>query len=77
MSDKGLKYRVGIWGIDSDVEELSNWKEFENSIMMLEEEGDAGQLFNASVFLFTDNTTVEACLYKGTSSSPKLFDLAV
>ena len=29
------------------------------------------------MFLFTDNSTVEAALYKGSSSSRKLFDLAV
>jgi hypothetical protein len=29
------------------------------------------------VFFFTDNSTVEACLYKGNSSSPKLFKLMV
>jgi len=29
------------------------------------------------VFFFTDNSTVEAALYKGTSHSPKLFDLVI
>ena len=45
--------------------------------MMLEREGKTGNLFNASVFLFTNNSTVEACLYKGTPLSSKLFDLVV
>jgi hypothetical protein len=29
------------------------------------------------VFFYTDNSTVESCLYKGNSSSPKLFRLIV
>jgi hypothetical protein len=29
------------------------------------------------VFFYTDNATVESCLYKGNSSSPKLFRLIV
>ena len=54
-----------------------NWKEFESLVMMLEKEGKAGHLYNALGFLFTNNTTVESCLYHGTSSSKKLFDLVV
>ena len=58
-------------------EHLSNWKEFENVVDGLELEGADGLLFGASVFLATDNTTVEGCLYKGNSTSEKLFDLVV
>jgi hypothetical protein len=36
-----------------------------------------GNLTNASVYFFTDNSTVEFCLYEGNSSSLKLFRLMV
>ena len=43
----------------------------------MEEEGEAGRLDNAEMFLCTDNFTVETALYKGTSSSPKLLNLVI
>jgi hypothetical protein len=76
LSKKGIKYRIGLWGID-DEDESSNWKEFENQVEALEEEAAEGSLTNALVYFFTDNSTVEACLYKGNSSSVKLFKLMV
>ena len=36
-----------------------------------------GELKNAELFLFTDNTTVEYAYYKGNSSSPRLFNLVM
>jgi hypothetical protein len=76
LSPGGIKYRIGLWGAD-DEGESSNWKEFENQVEALEQEADDGNLANAMVFFFTDNSTVESCLYKGNSSSPKLFRLMV
>jgi hypothetical protein len=43
----------------------------------LEEEANKGNLQGAEIYLCTDNSTVEAALYKGTSSSEKLFALVV
>ena len=44
----------------------------------LEEEGTEGNLNNSEqVFMFTDNSTVESCVSRGSSSSPKLLSLVV
>jgi hypothetical protein len=72
----GIKYRVGTWGKDEE-NESSNYRELENCVSTLEAEGESGSLSGALVFLCTDNTTAEAGLYKGSSASPKLFELIV
>jgi hypothetical protein len=76
LSSRGIKYRIGLWGAD-DEDESSNWKEFENQVEALEQEAADGNLANSMVFFYTDNSTVESCLYKGNSSSSKLFELMV
>jgi len=71
------KYRVGIWGADTDTES-SNFREFSNLVETLEEENRLHKaLNNVTMVIATDNSTVEAALYKGNSSSEKLFDLVV
>jgi hypothetical protein len=75
-SGKGIFYRIGLWGRDSE-EESSNWREFENAVESCEHEAHEGRLEGSELFLFTDNSTVEAALYKGNSTSPKLFSLIV
>ncbi|KAI2509912.1 hypothetical protein MHU86_4477 [Fragilaria crotonensis] len=72
----GLNFRVGVWGSREDPES-SNWKEFTNVVESLEEEGAEGNLDRAEVFMFTDNSTVESCVSRGSSSSPKLLELVV
>jgi len=72
----GCAYRIGTWGSDSE-SESSNWREFTNSVECLEAEGVAGRLKNTMVFYFTDNSTVEACSYRGSSSSRLLHELVV
>jgi hypothetical protein len=72
----GLNFRIGVWGSKEDPES-SNWKEFKNVVEALEEEGADGNLDNAEVFMFTDNSTVESCVARGSSSSPKLLGLVV
>ena len=72
----GLSFRVGVWGA-ADREESSNWKEFTNVVESLEEEAAMGNLSDSEVFMFTDNSTVEACAVKGSSTSPKLLDLII
>ena len=71
-----IHYRIGTW---SSIEEnnSSNWREFENLVCTVEEAGKKGMLSGSTVLLATDNSTVEAALYKGNSSSEKLFDLVV
>ena len=72
----GFNFRVGIWS--SDVEdESSNWREFTNIVESLEDEARSGHLSHSEVFMFTDNSTVESCAIKGTSTSIKLLCLVV
>lgn len=74
----GFTFRIGVWG-SSDKEESSNWKEFTNVVEeALEEEARTENLDQSEIFMFTDNnSTVESCSYKGTSSSPKLLSLVI
>ena len=70
------KFRVGVWGKDMD-NDSSNFREFNNIVETIEEEEKLGNLNNVTLILATDNSTVESALYKGNSTSPKLFDLIV
>jgi hypothetical protein len=74
--EAGISIRIGVWSW-TESEESSNWKEFTNYIEALEAEGVAGRLYQTLVYLFTDNSTVEFALYKGTSSSWKLWELVI
>jgi len=74
---KYTKYRVGVWGVDTDADS-SNFREFANLVETLEAEDSVHKsLNNVTMIIATDNSTVEAALYKGNSSSEKLFDLIV
>ena len=73
---QGITYRISVWESDES-DESSNWREFTNVVESLEEEARAGHLNDSVVYFFTDNSTVEAALYKGTSSSPKLLELVI
>jgi hypothetical protein len=72
----GFNFWIGVWGAEED-EEPSNWKEFTNVVEALEEEGSDGNLNDSEVFMFTDDSTVESCVSRGSSSSPKLLALVV
>ena len=72
--DNKTTYRMGVWGKD-DEHNSSNWKEFQNFVESLEHEYSLGTLDGALMILAVDNATVESCIYKGNSSSPKLYDL--
>ena len=72
----GFTYRIGVWGAD-DASQTSNWKEFCNIVTALEDEAREGNLAHSEVIMFTDNSTVESCCTRGTSSSPKLLDLVI
>ena len=73
---RGISYRVGVYGSDMEGES-SNFRELSNVVLALEEEAATGSLNDAVVFFFTDNATVEAALYKGTSSNRKLLELVI
>jgi hypothetical protein len=76
LSDKGIRFRIGTWDSHTG-NESSNFREFENIVENLETEENDANLKGALVYLFTDNSTVEAAVYKGNSSSQKLFDLVL
>ena len=72
--DGRIYYRYGHW-CERVSEESSNYRELLNLVESLEAQVASGRLRGAEVFLFTDNSTAEAVFWKGTSQSPKLFDL--
>ena len=74
--DDNIRYRIGTWGADED-NSSSNFREFANVVETLEDEFNSNRLKDALVILATDNSTVECALYKGNSSSERLFDLVV
>ena len=76
QTEHGLRYRIETWDHDDDTES-SNFREFENVVCTLEEEVEQGRLHKSMIITATDNSTVESALYKGNSSSEKLFDLVV
>jgi hypothetical protein len=65
-----------MWGKDDEAAS-SNFIEFENVILTIEEEARSSLLKGSSLYLFTDNSTVEGALYKGNTPSQKLFNLIV
>ena len=68
-----MHYRIGTWGHDEE-DNSSNWREFENLVAGMEDAGKRGWLQGSIVLLATDNKVVERALFKGNSSSKKLFD---
>ena len=73
---KGIWYRHGIWGPET-AGNSSNFRELCNLVDSLEKLAAIGELGGTEVFLFTDNTVAESAFYRGTSASPKLFDLVL
>ena len=71
-----INYRIGTWSSEED-QNSSNWREFENLVCEVEYAGEQGWLNNSSILFATDNEVGESCLYKGNSTSVKLFDLIV
>ena len=77
LLDKGdVTYRIGTWS-SAESDNSSNWREFENLVSEIEKLGEAGKLTGAQVILATDNQVVESALYKGNSTSEKLYELVV
>jgi hypothetical protein len=75
-TNQGVRVRIGIWGQDSQDETL-NWREFESLVTTLEAEGERGNLDDAAVVMCTDNLTAESATNRASSTSPKLYRLAV
>jgi hypothetical protein len=73
---KGIRLREGIWGIDSS-DESSNWREYTNLVQFLEDEGAAGHLTDATIYICTDNSVAESAANRSSAGSEKLFNLTV
>lgn len=71
-----LFFSHGQWEDGYD-EESSNYRELYNLVLAIEHAQESGFLTDAELFMFTDNTTAELAFYRGTSSTPALFDLAL
>jgi hypothetical protein len=73
-----MSHRTGTWGNDESNETL-NWREFTNIVesASLECKAVDRKLTNLVVCLFTDNSTTEAAMCKGSSSSQKLLALVI
>jgi hypothetical protein len=72
----GVFYQVGTWGPDQE-DTSSNWKEFQNVVRAIELECETSKVKDTEVIFCTDNSTVEATFYKGSSTSPLLHQLVV
>ena len=81
--DGVILFETGVYkdkaspGYRTGSHESSNYKEFENLVIFLEDLYARECLNGCEVFIFTDSTTAEAGFYRGTSSSPKLFSLVL
>jgi hypothetical protein len=69
-----VKYRFGRWGSEGEGTS-SNYRELRNLVDSLDEMGGKGELCGVEIFLFTDNSTAEAAFNRGSSSSPRLYEL--
>jgi hypothetical protein len=65
-------FHHGLWGRDAD-SASSNFRELCNLVDSIEDGVHRGELDNAELFIFTDNTTAEGCYYRGNSDSQRLF----
>jgi hypothetical protein len=76
LKEKNLTYRVSVWSA-AEREESSNWREFDKLVEALEDEALGGGLKRTAVYMFTDNSTVEAAIHSGRSTSPRLRALVI
>jgi hypothetical protein len=70
-----IEYEYGQWSWEA--QESSNWRELNNLVEFAEGKVQSKDLAGCEFFIFTDNTTAEAAFWKGTSRSPKLFELVL
>jgi len=66
----------GVWGVENS-NNSSNYRELSNLVNSLEMGLASGHLKHSEFFLFTDNSAAEAVFHNGTSTSKKLFELAL
>lgn len=74
LPDGAILFRHGVWGRDAD-SVTSNFRELCNLVESLEDGVACGELQDAELFIFTDNTTAEGGYYRGNSDNRFLFHL--
>jgi hypothetical protein len=74
--DGSLLWRSGQWK-EFYKYETSNRREFENIVIALEEYNSKTGIRYVELFTFTDNMVSDNAFYRGTSSSPILFELVL
>jgi hypothetical protein len=72
-----IHYNYGQWSSEVTESCSSNWRELGNLVISLEREVRENGFRDCEFFIFTDNTTAEAAFWKGSSKSPKLFELVL
>jgi hypothetical protein len=70
-------FQYGQWPAQIFETMSSHWRELANLVQSIEVEVRERGLTDCDIFLFTDNTMVEAAYWKGTSKSEWLFDLVL
>ena len=75
-SGQGLFCRFGIWGKDTE-DGSSNYRELRSLVETVEEEAAERYLEGGELWIFTENSTAESCVYKGGSTSAILHKLVV
>jgi len=76
LPTNALLVRHGVWGRDAD-SVSSNYRELRTLVDAVEAGVATGDLNNAELFIFTDNSTAEGAYSKGHSDSCLLFDLVL
>jgi hypothetical protein len=72
-----IYYEYGQWTSEVTESEPSNWRELNNLVEALEGACQKHQLARCELMLFTDNSAAKNAFWKGTSKSPKLFELVI
>jgi hypothetical protein len=76
LLDGAVEWESGSWK-EFYRTESSNWKEFENLVQRLASFAQSHLGAALEVLMFTDNYVTECAYFRGTSSSPILFDLVL
>jgi hypothetical protein len=72
-----IHFSYGQWCSEVTENRSSNWRELNNLVEAIEGTVNTHDMRGSELFIFTDNSTAEAAFWKGTSKSPRLFELVL
>jgi hypothetical protein len=72
-----IHFQYGQWVSEVTENNSSNWRELNNLVEAIAGTVLTHAMGGSEIFIFTDNSTAEAAYWKGTSRSPKLFELVL